>query len=401
MATSSTYCTHRDVKDVFPNIDDFDIKNPVYGWATETISGDTYYVAYNSGLMTQLFIDNKSQQSGNQTIGTTKATDCTEPLDASETALLVQSISSFTIDTFIKIDDEIMYLTAKSAEPTNTITVTRGVLGTTATTHVDDSEIFLHFQPTSSGDNLYDADNDFIIIKYASDPIDLLVEAGDNFSTLMTRVMKNASRYVDARIDASLPRDQFKDKEGNFDYMIVRTVALCSAYFLVNAQDPTNPIGDDFLEEVNFNIDQFNSGKSRLSGNVTGDASKGIVREVVAPQAANALHIVDTRGHYRGIYDLLKVVINTAGVIGTAKFDVYGKSSDSLKVTQLVTADIVNGQYQSIGNGLQVRFAGKNSSSAATLGGTPDEWEIEVFGAQESIDDSIGQIRTTKMSRRG
>ena len=213
--------------------------------------------------------------------------------------------------------------------------------------------------------------------------------------------MLNASRYVDARIDANLPRDQFRDKEGNFDYMIVRTAALCAAYFLVNAQDPTNPIGDDLIEEVNFNIDQFNSGKSRLSGNVTGDASKGIVREVVAPQAANALHIVDTRGHYRGIYDLLKVVINTAGVLGTSKFDVYAKDGDSLKATKVVDATTINGDYQSISGGLQIRFAGKNSASAATLGGTPDEWEIEVWGKQEAIDDNIGQIRSTKMTRRG
>ena len=231
------------------------------------------------------------------------------------------------------------------------------------------------------------------------DPNDNLVESGEDYTTLITRIITNASRFLDSRLDANLPRDQFKDKEGNFDYMIVRTTALLAAHFLIKAQEPTNLLADEFLSEIDKNIDALNSGKTRLSGNVTGDASKGIVREVVAPQNSNGLHIVDTRGHYDGIYDLVKVVINTAGVIGTAKFDVYAKSSSSLKVEKIVDAEIINGQYQNIGNGLQIRFAGKNSSSAATAGGTPDEWEIEVWGRMESLDDNIGNVRSIKMTR--
>ena len=30
MATSSTYCTHRDLKDIYPNLDEFDAKSPIY-----------------------------------------------------------------------------------------------------------------------------------------------------------------------------------------------------------------------------------------------------------------------------------------------------------------------------------------------------------------------------------
>ena len=397
MATSYTYCTHRDVKDVFPNVDDFDIKTPIYGWGEETLDSIKHYVAYNSGLMTQLFIDGKSQQSGKQTIGTTAATaiNSVASYAVGITTIVVDDGTALTDSTYIKIGDEILGITAIS---THSLTVVRGELGTTAAIIANDTPVYLHFQPSVAGDNLYDADNDFVILKYASDPNDLLMEGGEDFSTLMTRIMLNASRYVDARIDANLPRDQFKDKEGNFDYMIVRTAALCAAYFLVNAQDPTNPIGDDLLEEVNFNIDQFNSGKSRLSGNVTGDSSKGIVREVLAPQNSNGLHIVDTRGNYSGIYDLLKVIVGTGGVLGTSKFDVYAKDSDSLKATKVVDATTINGDYQSISGGLQIRFAGKNSSSVATAN---DEWEIEVWGKQEAIDDNIGQIRSTKMSRRG
>ena len=323
MATSSTYCTHRDVKDVFPDMDSFDVKTPIYGWIETGTSNK--YASHDSGLVTQLFADGED-------------------------------------------------------------------LGPAQSAHTD-----LNVE----GEWFYNSAEDVCYYFSASTPLDKLMEAGEEFNTLVTRIMKNASRFLDARLDANLPRDQFKDKEGNFDYMIVRTSALLSAKFLIKAQEPTNPMADEFDEEIKENIEALNTGKTRLSGNVTGDASKGIVREVVAPQAANALHIVDTRGHYSGIYDLIKIVINTAGVIGTAKFDVYGKSSDNLKDTQIVTALTINGQYQSIGNGLEIRFSGKNSSSAATLGGTPDEWEIEAWGRMESMDDNIGNIRSVKMTRGG
>ena len=46
MATSSTYCTHRDVEDVYPNINDYDSKEAIYGWTV--VSGDKYS-SHNSG----------------------------------------------------------------------------------------------------------------------------------------------------------------------------------------------------------------------------------------------------------------------------------------------------------------------------------------------------------------
>ena len=54
MATAPTYCTHRELKDVFPQVDSYDNKRPLYGW-TEVTSNK--YAAHNSGLTTQLFAD--------------------------------------------------------------------------------------------------------------------------------------------------------------------------------------------------------------------------------------------------------------------------------------------------------------------------------------------------------
>ena len=56
MATAPTYCTHRQLKDVFPQVDSFDTKRPIYGWES---LGNNVYVAYNTGLVTQLFQNGK------------------------------------------------------------------------------------------------------------------------------------------------------------------------------------------------------------------------------------------------------------------------------------------------------------------------------------------------------
>jgi hypothetical protein len=245
----------------------------------------------------------------------------------------------------------------------------------------------------SAGDTIY-----YFNDAADGDPNDKLMEAGEDFSTLITRIMKNSSRYVDSRIDAGIPRDAFKDKEGNYDYFLVRTASLVSIYFLINSMNPGSDVAEKFLAEANFNIDQINTGKTKLSYQVTGDSASGVLREVVSPQAGNALYIVDTRGHYTGIYDLMKIVISTAGAIGTAKYDVYHGDSTGLKQNKAVDAELITGKYQSVGGGLQVRFSGSTDASTATVN---DEWELECWGQYESLDDSPGSGTNTRLTRRG
>ena len=318
MATSSTYCTHRDLKDTYPNLDEFDVKTAIYGWVV--VSG-TKYAAHNSGLVTQLFADGED-------------------------------------------------------------------LGPAQSAHTD---------LNTEGEWFYNSAEDVCYYYTASTPADKLMEAGEEFSTLITRIMKNASRYVDSRIDAGVPRDAFKDKEGNYDYFLVRTASLVSIYFLINSMNPGSDIAEKFLAEANFNINQINDGKTKLSYQVTGDSAGGVLREVVSPQAGNPLHIVDTRGHYTGIYDLMKIVISTAGAIGTAKYDVYHGDNTGLNQNKVVDAELITGKYQSVGNGLQIRFSGSTDASAAIIN---DEWELECWGQYESLDNSPGSGTNTRLTRR-
>jgi len=317
MAVSPTYCTQRDVEDVYPNINDYDSKEAIYGWVV--VSG-TKYAAHNSGLVTQLFANGES-------------------------------------------------------------------LGPAQSAHTD-----LNVE----GEWFYNSTDDVLYYYSASNPNDKLMESGEIFGTLITRITKNASRYFDARVDVRLPRDQWKDKEGNYDYIIIRTVSLIAVAFQIKSQDPNSEALAVLEEEYNLNIALINSGQVGLSNQVTSDSSKGVLREVTAPQNANPLRIVDTRGNYNGIYDNIKIIITTTGAMGVGKFDVYNKDTDSLKNIASITNEVINGSYQSIGNGLQVRFAGANDSSIAT---TNDEYELEVWGTNELLDNPV--IKSMRMTRGG
>tara|TARA_R100000808_G_C2146515_1_gene154439 strand:+ start:1737 stop:2924 length:1188 start_codon:yes stop_codon:yes gene_type:complete len=384
MATAPIYCTHKELKRVYPQIDSFDAKTPVYGWSTTTLDSNTYYIAYDTGLMTQLFIDGVSQQSGNQTIGTSATTTVNEEFTVNDTTLTVAAGNTLTDSTYIKIGSEVLGITAIS---TDNLTVTRGELGTTPSAHANGSSIFKHFQPASNGDNLYDSDNDFIIVKYGSNLNDLLTEAGEDFTDLITQFRTDASRYLDSKLDPNLPREQLKDKSGNFDYMIIRSSALIAAAFLIRANDPTNEVATALMEEAQGNIDALNDGKAALSWQTTRDASRGIIRDV--SYTDGSVRPVDTRGVWNGTFDLIRVKIETGGALdGTATYSVWVKNADKLGIqqgNQVVTSEKINGDYQALAGGLQIRFAGESKTSVATA---TNEWEIEVMGATEHIDAS-------------
>jgi len=311
------YCTNRELKDIFPSIDEFDTKTPIYGWVVDSGSR---YKAEDCGLITQLFASGEN-------LGSAQA-------------------SSGAVDTngeWYYTDDVCYYY------------------------------------------------ND------VSNPNDLLMESGEDWSDLRTRYISNASRYLDSMLDSMLPREQFKDQDGNYDYIIVRTTALLACSFLIRASDPTSEIADALFNEANVNIASLNEGKTKLSWQTTGDASMGVIRE---GSVSGALRIVYTKGAYDGVYDKIGVKVTTGGAMGTAKYSYWAKDSDNLGAEKMNNgdtssySDTINGTYQPIGNGLYIRFAG-DTADTATLN---DYWEIEVSGRSEKTD--LGYPRTIRMTRR-
>ena len=308
MATAPIYCTHKELKRVYPNIDAFDTKTPLYGWVEVTTNK---YASHNCGLVSQLFVDG-------------------EDLGAAQSA---------------------------------------------------------HTDLNVEGEWFYNSAEDICYYYSASTPIDKLMEAGEEFTAMITQFRTDASRYLDSKLDPNLPREQLKDKSGNFDYMIIRSSALIAAAFLIRANDPTNEVATALMEEAQGNIDALNDGKAALSWQTTRDASRGIIRDV--SYTDGSVRPVDTRGVWNGTFDLIRVKIETGGALdGTATYSVWVKNADKLGIqqgNQVVTSEKINGDYQALAGGLQIRFAGESKTSVATA---TNEWEIEVMGATEHIDAS-------------
>jgi len=415
MATAPTYCTHRQLKDVFPQVDSFDSKRALYGWQIGIDgfdSGDTIdiYHAHNTGLVSSLFFDGAKVL---KTTFTGGGSTIHGVLNGAMTDATVEfnldAGHSVEIDDIIKIDSEYIRVTAVSTNAITTTLSNRGLFDTSAVAHADDANVYIIINESSDLGNVtsggldcltfvYDDDLDLLLlVANSGDPNDFLLEAGEDFSTLITRITANASRYLDAKLDPNLPKEQLKDKEGNFDYIIVRTTALIAATFLIRSHDPTSEIANALMEDAMGNIDALNKGSAALSWQTTGDSSKGIIRDV--SYTSGSIRPVDTRGRWSGSFDLIRVLIVAGGAMdGTATYSVWVKDGDKLgnqQGNQVVTAEKINGDYQTLAGGLQIRFGGESKTSVATA---TNEWEIEVAGWQEEVDNSA--INSVRMTRR-
>ena len=328
MATNKpTYATESDLRDIYPNIDKYDAKKPVYGWVTTGVSN--FYKSYNTGLINVLFFD--------------------------------------------------------------------GIEGTAVT---DDPNANYEFRYSEGNDSVE------VYIDTGS-PADMLMEAGEDWATHKTDLLYKASRYFDSYVDASLPAQMSKNDEGEYPYLVIRTTAQICAYFLISAHDPENEDALRIKEEYEEILDKLINGQIKLDFEKSADSSKGIIREL---SASGTLKPVDLRGSYRGgVYDKIRIEIETAGVIGTAKYSVWVKGNDKLginKGSQVVTDEIITGEYQSLSGGLQVRFGAStptgtngNTENLMTASATlHDVWEVEVWGVGEELDDARG-IKSANLTR--
>ena len=322
------YCTHRDLKDVFPSIDEFDSKEAIYGWV-ELFShgGFILYEAFNTGLVSVLYENGEDltpyQKIENYVDSTANSA---EEIDIIETTITVSDGSAFEYGDIIKINDEKMLVRNIAG---NTLTVRRGFLGSATATHSTATDIYLGVRWTEKKQWLYSSGNDSVLLyeNGTGTPNDMLIESGDDWATIITRYISNATKYLDSRLDAKLPRKQFKDQDGNYDYIIVRTTALIACSFLIRASQPTSEIADSLFNEAEANMASLNEGSTKLSWQTTGDASMGVIKE---GSVSGNLRIVDTRGAYAGIYDRIGVKITTAGAMGTARYSVWESDNNNL-----------------------------------------------------------------------
>ena len=316
MADAPIYCTHKEVKRVFPQIDEFDAKTPIYGWVLQS---SNLYRSSGCGQVTMLFVN------GNN-------------LGDPETSSGAVNVNN---------------------------------------------------------EWYYDSTNDDVFFYHTStDPKDNLMEAGEDFTALVTQFRTDASRYLDSRLDPKLPKSQWKNSKGEFDYIIIRTTALITAAFMVRGKDPNSPLLEGLEGEYEKNIELLNTGRASIGFQNTGDASKGVIRDVT--YTAGKLRPVDLKGRASSVdFDRIKLKVIDAGAFGTGTYSVWVKDADQLKNNQVITADKITGDLQPLAYGLQVRFGGNDEDDEV---GANDEWEIEVRGHNEEVDTS--DLTGISMTRR-
>ena len=192
MATQATYCTVRDLKDIFPEVDSFDTKTPIYGW---TSLGNSFYRLDNAGLVTNLYKDGKelTQTMSSSIINSTASTGETigEAVVTSETSITVSDATDANIfpGAILKIGSEYLLVTAESS---NTLTVERGVFDSTVAAHdsgaaiayVLDSDTLQLAIGSEYFDWFADINYDRIYLYSSSDPNDSLMESGDDWVTV-------------------------------------------------------------------------------------------------------------------------------------------------------------------------------------------------------------------------
>ena len=251
----------------------------------------------------------------------------------------------------------------------------------------------------STDDWFYDSGDDFVRYYSTTDPNTMIMESGDDWATIKTRFRRKASRLIESHLDNRLSREVLKDREGNYPEIIVHMTALQTVILLLKSHDPTSEVIVPFQEELNELTDGLKAGSIVLPTAISGDSSKGVIREV-SVNASSDLRPIELKGHYTGVgYELLKVYIDSGegGIIGTSKMTVLGKNSTLLKTDTIIDSKVITGDFQSLGVGsLHIRWGGDDVTSAITT--ATDEYEIELWGS--SLDATVSSVGSIRMTRR-
>ena len=224
----------------------------------------------------------------------------------------------------------------------------------------------------------------------------VIFEAGRDFTDLITEVRKRGSDFTRNLLSKPIyPRKGVgvqSSVANDFPEIIVMIAAHLACYFLVNPYN--KELADELYGKVS-NIDgtgwadKINRGEIDLYQEDSGDAVKGILREITYGGSSTG-GIMAVRGVPSTEWDLIKILLTTAGTFtvgsaSTVKYTSYTGNDTGLKINETQSATTIDGSFQPVGHGMEVRMApGVYSSN--------DEWELEV-SAPEYLDQSTSAIK--------
>ena len=229
----------------------------------------------------------------------------------------------------------------------------------------------------------------FYLSNYSSSILNsAVIEAGRDWYDTKVEAVAKASDLVRNLLPVPIyPRKGVgvSSSTGNdFPEIIVRSTAIIACADLVRPFDKDK--GDEIMAmamnpEGTGYLDMIRTGQIALSQDEGMAKHGGIVREI-SINASTTGSIIDVRGTPTVDWDVIKIIISTAGTFtsGSAsgvKYDTYVKDDTGLKIDKSSDAETIDGGFQDVGHGMQVRF----SPGVYTIN---DQWELEVSGIIDS-----------------
>mgnify|MGYP003126252909 FL=1 len=166
----------------------------------------------------------------------------------------------------------------------------------------------------------------------------------------------------------------------DYPEIIVRSTAIIACADLVRPFDKEK--GDELMAmamnpEGTGYLDMVRTGQIALSQDEGMAKHSGIIREISINSNTTG-SIIDVRGRPTVDWDVIKIVITTAGTFASSsassvKYATYVGDDTGLKIDESTDPEIIDGGFQDVGHGMQVRF----SPGVYTIN---DEWELEVSG---------------------
>ena len=275
---------------------------------------------------------------------------------------------------------------------------------------------------TRVNDWIYYADQDRLLVYLdisldnVFEPNSYIFESGENYTTILLRLRRKASRLIESFLGSTISREIMKDREGNYPTSIIQATALKSVILFIAAHNsnhpdlvPLNEEYDDIIGKIKGNLQPLAS-NIVMSGQRSKDDSKGLIRIVTEGSDQHGVYPVELSGSYNGSeYELLKVEIKgsllspfyddefevTDGICSVNPnippitgswfsglytesecidngyiwltdrkdnplelfYSVWGKSSNKLKDTLLVDNELVSGDFQTLGiSNMRIRW---------------------------------------------
>jgi len=216
----------------------------------------------------------------------------------------------------------------------------------------------------------------------------LVIESGRDWNDLKVEAVRKASDLVRNVLPVPIyPRKGVGTASAtgnNWPEIIVRSTAIIACSDLIRPFDKEK--GDELMAmamnpEGTGYLDMVRTGQIALSQDEGLAKHSGIIREI-SINANSTGSVIDVRGTPTAEWDVIKIIISTAGTFtsGSAsgvKYDTYVADDTGLKIDKSSDAETIDGGFQDVGHGMQVRF----SPGVYTIN---DEWELEISGVVDS-----------------